>query len=90
MAWASLIEPVALNLSYPMASPVYQSASVIHSFPWVDLASADCAGLVTHVIIVIIVILKLAEQMVTHQSSKLLSASSINDIPPAKKGSCNS
>jgi hypothetical protein len=52
------VQFVTLNLGYTEAGSMYQATTVIHSLTWVNFSSTDSASLVTHVIFVMIVIIK--------------------------------
>lgn len=52
------VKPVPLDFGDSVAGLVNQTTSVIHPFPFVDFPPTNGAGLVAHVIFVMIVILK--------------------------------
>ena len=54
----SPIELVALDLRDSLASPMYQAPTIVHACARVYFLSTDGTSLITHVIFVMIVILK--------------------------------
>ncbi len=52
------IQFVTLNLGYTVAGAMNQTTTVIHSFTGIDFSPTDSTSFVTHVIFVMIVIIK--------------------------------
>ena len=70
------IQFVTLNLGYTAAGAMYQATTVIHSLTRVDFSPTDSASLVTHVIFVMIVIIKCfwLEKTASYTHSMLVTA----------------